>query len=84
MNDLLKTAIIEHYKSQGNYYKTWLKFSSKKLHISRKQVKDILTEAGFKIKLNADAKLVSDGSREFRFLTDDDIDFENEIKTALW
>ena len=81
----MESDIIGHYKSCGKVLETWEKYKD---YFSRYQITDILRRNGILNRRggaynNAD-ELVIDNSREFKYLTDDDLDFENEIKTKLF
>lgn len=80
-----ESEIIKHYKSCGKVLETWWKY---KKYFSRYQITDILRRNGVLNRKggahNVADELIVDNSRAFRYLTDKELDFENEIKTKLF
>lgn len=78
--------IIVFYIETKSIRRTWEKFPSK----SRNEITELLRSAGVlqakgKGRLNFEAaEMKADESREFRYLTDKDLNFKEEIKSKLY
>lgn len=79
-----ESEIISYYKKSGKVFDTWNKY---KKFFSRYQIRDILFRADVLNKRGGAfnvAEFVEDKSRDFKFLTDKDLNFEDEIKSKLY
>ena len=83
-----KTEVITIYKETKSLLRTWHKLSYK--GIKKQEMIDLLRDTGNlqgkgdnKHKFN-EPELVPNDKPKYRIFTDDDLDFETEIATALY
>lgn len=79
-----ESEIIAHYKKSGRVLDTWNEY---KKYFSRYQIRDILFRADVLNKRGGAynvSEFVEDKSRDFKLLSDKDLNFEDEIKSKLF
>ena len=80
-----ESEIIKYYLECGTVLDTWWKY---KKYFSRYQITDILKRNGVLKKkggaYNVPKESFVDNSKDFKYLTDAEIDFESEIKSKLF